>query len=224
MNFLVENWNNSWNEFFTSQKTLLKEIDEKLVEKEENGEVIFPAKENVFKAFSLTSPEKISVVILGQDPYHGENEAMGLAFSVPKNVKIPPSLKNIFKELYNDLGIMNFHGDLTNWANQGILLLNSTLSVEKDKANSHAKIGWQEFSDNVISYLSARKKPIVFVLWGNFAQTKKPLIDEKLHKIIESPHPSPLSANKGFFGSKPFSKINEFLKQQGNPEINWNLK
>ena len=225
MKFLItENLPENWNEFLVSQESLLEKIDGKLAEKAKNGEVIFPARENIFKAFSLNSPDKISVVILGQDPYHGEDEAMGLSFSVPRNVKIPPSLKNIFKELYNDLGVMNFHGDLTNWANQGIMLLNSTLSVEKDKANSHSKIGWQEFTDNVIKYLSQTGEPKIFVLWGNFAQTKRILIDEKRHEIIESAHPSPLSASRGFFGSKPFSKINEFLKKQRKPEIDWNLR
>ena len=229
MKFLItENLPENWNDFFVSQESLLAEIDGKLSEKAKNGEVIFPARENIFKAFSLNSPDKISLVILGQDPYHGEGEAMGLSFSVPKGIKIPPSLRNIFKELHSDLGINNYelapHGDLTNWANQGIMLLNSTLSVEKDKANSHSKIGWQEFTDNVIKYLSQTGEPKIFVLWGNFAQTKRILIDEKRHEIIESAHPSPLSASRGFFGSKPFSKINEFLKKQRKPEIDWNLR
>jgi uracil-DNA glycosylase len=165
-------------------------------------------------------------VILGQDPYHGEGEAMGLAFSVPKNIKIPPSLKNIFKELQSnfDREIKTNHGDLTSWAKQEILLLNSSLTVKKDNPNSHSNIGWQELTDKVISYLSQTGDEKVFVLWGNFAQSKKNLIDENRHKIISSVHPSPLSANKGFFGTKPFSHINKFLKEKNQKEIDWNLR
>jgi len=185
------------------------------------NEEIYPSKENVFRAFQLTNPQKISVVILGQDPYHGENEAMGLSFSVPKTCKIPPSLKNIFKELFCDLGIVLQNGDLENWAKQNILLLNSILTVTKDSPASHSKIGWENLTDGVISYLSEIAKPKIFVLWGKFAQSKKNLIDETRHKIIESPHPSPFSANRGFFGSKPFSQINEFLQKTNQRKIDW---
>jgi uracil-DNA glycosylase len=233
--FLIENetvfaLSKSWNDFFCSQRELsikdsLKKIDEELRKKMSNGDIIFPKKEDVFKAFQLTNPLEISVVILGQDPYHGEDEAMGLSFSVPKNIKIPPSLKNIFKELSSDLGVkIPSHGDLTSWAKQNVLLLNSILTVKKDSPASHSKIGWEQFTDAVILYLSKNAKPKAFVLWGNFAQSKKNLIDENRHKIIQSSHPSPLSANKGFFGSKPFSQINNFLKSTNQKEINWNLQ
>jgi len=221
MVFLIENINECWNDFFISRKNLFEKIDGELFIRSKK-ETIFPQKENIFKAFELTEPQKISVVILGQDPYHGENEATGLSFSVPQNVKIPPSLKNIFKELFNDLGITLQNGDLTNWAKQNVLLLNSILTVAKDSPASHSKIGWENLTDGVISYLSENKNPKIFVLWGKFAQGKKNLIDEKRHKIIESPHPSPLSANRGFFGSRPFSQINDFLKSTKQREIIWN--
>jgi uracil-DNA glycosylase len=220
MNFLIENRCDNWNDFFASRKEMLKKIDDELSARSKK-EVIFPQKESIFKAFQLTNPQEISVVILGQDPYHGENEAMGLSFSVPQNVKIPPSLRNIGKELASDLGITLQNGDLTNWAKQNVLLLNSILTVAKDTPASHSKIGWSNFTDDVISYLSEIPKPKVFVLWGNFAQSKKCLINQNLHKIIESVHPSPLSASRGFFGSKPFSQINEFLRTTGQKEIDW---
>lgn len=223
MDFLIENWDANWNVFFCRQKKLLRKIDEELSTRSKK-EIIFPQKENIFRAFGLTSPQNISVVILGQDPYHGENEATGLSFSVPRGVKIPPSLKNIFRELSDDLGVkVSQNGDLTNWAKQNILLLNSILTVAKDLPASHSKIGWENLTDDLISYLSENPNPKAFVLWGNFAQSKKKLIDEKRHKIIQSPHPSPLSANKGFFGSRPFSQINNFLKSTNQKEIIWNL-
>jgi len=184
-------------------------------------ETIYPSKENVFRAFQLTNPNDVCAVILGQDPYHGENEAMGLSFSVPEELKITPSLRNIFKELSGDLGIISQKTDLTRWAKQKILLLNSVLTVAKDSPASHSKIGWETLTDGVISYLSEIPKPKIFVLWGKFAQRKKRLIDEKRHKIIESAHPSPLSASRGFFGSKPFSQINEFLRSSEQSEIDW---
>lgn len=224
MDFLVENWDDSWNDFFVSQKNHLKKIDAQLSFRSKT-ENIFPRAENIFRAFQMTNPQKISVVILGQDPYHGDGEAMGLSFSVPQNVKIPPSLKNIFKELSKDLEIKTPNtGDLTNWAKQNVLLLNSILTVAKDSPASHSKIGWENLTDNLISYLSKIPNEKVFVLWGNFAQSKKKLIDENRHKIIQSPHPSPLSANKGFFGSRPFSQINNFLKSKNQKGINWNLE
>ena len=221
MEFLIENASKNWSDFFVSRKNLLEKIDKELTIRSKK-ETIFPQKENIFKAFNLTSPQKISVVILGQDPYHGEKEATGLSFSVPQNVKIPPSLKNIFKELFNDLGIILPNGDLTNWAKQNVLLLNAILTVAKDSPASHSKIGWEILTNGVISYLSEMKNPKIFVLWGKFAQSKKNLIDGKRHKIIESPHPSPFSANRGFFGSRPFSQINDFLKSTKQREIIWN--
>ena len=183
---------------------------------------IYPLKENIFNAFKLTPYENVKVVIVGQDPYHGENEAHGLSFSVQDNVKIPPSLQNIYKELYDDLGIMpKKTGNLTGWAKEGVLLLNSTLTVEKDKANSHQGLGWQIFTDYVIKVLNQKNEPVVFILWGNFARSKKTLITNSKHLIIESPHPSPFSAYNGFFGSKPFSKTNNFLIKNNIKPIDW---
>lgn len=171
----------------------------------------FPKYENIFNALRYTDYDEVKVVILGQDPYHGENEAHGLAFSVLEGVKRPPSLNNIFKELYSDLGIVRTNNNLSDWAQQGVLLLNTVLTVEKDKAFSHRNHGWEIFTDKIIEELNKREEPIIFVLWGNPARSKKALITNKKHIIIESAHPSPLSASRGFFGSKPFSKINKYL-------------
>lgn len=183
---------------------------------------IYPSKENIFKAFELTSYKEVKVVILGQDPYHGANQAHGLSFSVQPGVKIPPSLKNIYKELQQDIGcsIPN-HGCLIDWAEQGVLLLNTILTVREGEAHSHKKIGWERFTDEVIRILNARPEPIVFILWGKPAQSKLALIHNEHHKVITSPHPSPLSANRGFFGSKPFSRTNQYLREWGMEEINW---
>lgn len=183
--------------------------------------ICYPEYKNIFAALKTTDYDDVKVVILGQDPYHGEGEAHGLSFSVRDNVKRPPSLMNIFKELNNDLGIVRQSNDLTDWANQGVLLLNAIMSVEKDKPLSHKNKGWENFTDNVIKKLNEREKPIVFVLWGSFARSKKELITNKNHKIIENVHPSPLSASRGFFGSKPFSQINDFLIKNGDTPINW---
>ncbi len=185
---------------------------------------IYPPKELIFRALELTPFENIKVVILGQDPYHGEGEANGLAFSVNKGVKLPPSLRNIYEELKSDMGIkIPNHGDLTSWAKQGVLLLNSVLTVEKDKPASHRNIGWEEYTDSIIREISDKKENIVFILWGKYAQSKKAFIDERKHLVISSPHPSPFSANKGFFGSKPFSKTNTYLKSKGKKEIDWRI-
>lgn len=185
---------------------------------------IYPPKELIFRALELTPFENIKVVILGQDPYHGEGEANGLAFSVNKGVKLPPSLRNIYEELKSDMGIkIPNHGDLTSWAKQGVLLLNSVLTVEKDKPASHRNIGWEEYTDSIIKKISDKKENIVFILWGKYAQSKKDFIDERKHLVISSPHPSPFSANKGFFGSKPFSKTNTYLKSKGKKEIDWRI-
>lgn len=176
--------------------------------------VIYPPEGKVFSAFDLTAPEKVKVVIIGQDPYHNPGEAQGLAFSVPANIKLPPSLRNIGKELQNDLGVAlpGPGGDLTYWAEHGILLLNSVLSVEQNSPGSHRKLGWENFTDSVVQALAAKKEKLVFILWGNFAIGKKHLIPIKSgHLVIESPHPSPLSANRGFFGSRPFSRCEKFL-------------
>lgn len=185
---------------------------------------IYPPKELIFRALELTPFENIKVVILGQDPYHGEGEANGLAFSVNKGVELPPSLRNIYEELKSDMGIkIPNHGDLTSWAKQGVLLLNSVLTVEKDKPASHRNIGWEEYTDSIIKKISDKKENIVFILWGKYAQSKKAFIDERKHLVISSPHPSPFSANKGFFGSKPFSKTNTYLKSKGKKEIDWRI-
>ena len=185
---------------------------------------IYPPKDYIFNALKLTSYKDTKVVIVGQDPYHGEGEAHGLSFSVQKGVKIPPSLKNIYKELYSDLGIVpEDNGDLSNWAKQGVLLLNSVLTVEKDKAASHRNIGWDVLTDYIIKMLNLKEEPIVFILWGNFAKKKAKLITNEKHLIITSAHPSPLSASRGFFGSKPFSKANNFLVNNKLKPIDWKV-
>lgn len=187
-------------------------------------DVCYPEYDNIFNAFKLTPYSKVKVVIMGQDPYHGEGEAHGLSFSVREGVKIPPSLLNIFKELRSDLGIVAPNcGDLTKWANEGVLLLNSVLTVKKDCAASHKDLGWQRLTDHVIKLLNLKEEPVVFILWGNFARSKKKFITNSRHYIIESPHPSPLSAYNGFFGSRPFSRCNEFLKKNNVSEVDWSL-
>lgn len=182
---------------------------------------IFPPQKEIFNAFKLPYKD-VKVVILGQDPYHGVGEAHGYAFSTLAS-KLPPSLKNIYKELYNDLGIEKdfTKGDLTSWVKQGVMLLNTGLTVEKDLPNSHKNIGWHEFTDVVIQKLNEKEEPVVFILWGNNAREKKKFITNKKHLVIESAHPSPFSANNGFFGSKPFSKANEFLEKNNIEKINW---
>lgn len=195
-----------------------------IVEKEYDTKTIYPLKENIFNALKLTPYANVKVVIVGQDPYHGEGEAHGLSFSVMDGIKIPPSLKNIYKELNSDLGIAPVSsGNLTQWAKEGVLLLNSTLTVVKDTPNSHKDLGWSLFTDYVIKKLNEKEEPVVFILWGNFARSKKAFITNKRHLVIESAHPSPFSANNGFFGSHPFSKTNEFLKTNGIKEIDWQL-
>ena len=186
--------------------------------------MVFPAHPDVFRAFHLTSFATLKVVILGQDPYHGVGQANGLCFSVSPGVSFPPSLQNIFKELEDDLGVSKPQsGDLAAWAEQGILLLNTTLTVRQGAPASHQGKGWETFTDEVIRCISQKKEKIVFVLWGASARRKKSLIDVTKHTCIESVHPSPLSAYRGFFGSKPFSRINQLLRQQGITEIDWSL-
>lgn len=181
----------------------------------------FPEYKNIFNALRFTDYDEVKVVILGQDPYHGVGEAHGLSFSVQEGCRRPPSLDNIFKELEDDLHIHREKNDLTDWAKQGVLLLNSIMSVEMDRPLSHQNHGWEQFTDTIIQKLNEREKPLVFVLWGSYARSKKVLITNPKHKIIESVHPSPLSAYRGFFGSKPFSQINQFLKETGQEEIRW---
>ena len=194
------------------------------VHEEYKIKTIFPKYDDIFIAFKTTPYENVKVVILGQDPYHGVGEAHGLSFSVQDGIKLPPSLKNIYKELYDDLNIINQNtGNLISWSKQGVLLLNAILTVEKDKPASHRKIGWEQFTDAVISKINEKETPVVFILWGNFARSKKNLITNPKHLVIESPHPSPFSARSGFFGSKPFSKTNSFLKENGIEPIDWQL-
>ena len=206
------------------KEELKKEYFKKLgifVKREYKNKIIFPPYKNIFDALRFTDYDEVKVVILGQDPYHGLGEAHGLSFSVKEGVKMPPSLLNIFKELYSDLGIKRTKTDLTDWTSQGVLLLNSIMTVEKDKALSHKDKGWEIFTDEIIKKLNERTDPVIFILWGNFARSKKALITNKQHKIIESAHPSPLSASRGFFGSKPFSKTNKYLKDMKKQEIKW---
>lgn len=185
---------------------------------------IYPSMYDIFNAFKITPYKSIKAVILGQDPYHEPGQAHGLCFSVKEGTKLPPSLVNIYKELYSDLGIEpSESGDLTAWAKQGVLLLNTTLTVRRGVANSHSKCGWTEFTDEVIKKISEREKPVVFILWGGNARAKKSLIDLSRHFVIESAHPSPLSCYNGFFGSKPFSRTNEYLKLIGETPIDWRL-
>lgn len=181
----------------------------------------FPPKNQIFRAIELTPFEEVKVVIIGQDPYHNDNQANGLCFSVSDKVTAPPSLKNIFKELEDDLGIKKTSNELEMWAKQGVLLLNATLTVRAHEANSHKDLGWEQFTDFIIKEISDKKENVVFVLWGAFAQKKAVLIDASKHFIIQSAHPSPFSVHKGFFGSRPFSKINQFLKEKGKEPINW---
>ena len=182
---------------------------------------IFPEAQNIFRAMRLTSFGDTKVVILGQDPYHGAGQAQGLSFSVPKGMKLPPSLVNIYKELEDDLGIKRADGDLTPWAKQGVLLLNTTLTVRSGQPLSHGKIGWEIFTDKVIECIGNKKEPVVFILWGAHARGKKRLIHNHKHLILESPHPSPLSAYRGFFGCKCFSKTNDYLRKRGVAPIDW---
>ena len=189
-----------------------------------SGIDIYPEMNNIFNAFKYTDYQDVRAVILGQDPYHGEGQAHGLCFSVRKGVAAPPSLVNIFKELQSDLGITPpNHGELTKWAKNGVMLLNSVLTVRSGQAGSHRNKGWETFTDKAISHLNDRETPIVFLLWGGYARAKKSLITNKHHLVLECPHPSPLSAYNGFFGCKHFSKCNEFLRQNGLGEIDWTI-
>lgn len=193
------------------------------VREEYKTKKIFPDPKNIFKAFWLTPFSKVKVVILGQDPYHNDGQAQGLSFSVPDNFPLPPSLQNIYKEIESDLKIKKDfkNGNLENWAEQGVFLLNAILTVVAHNAASHQKKGWEGFTDNVIKKISDEKEGVVFMLWGNFARSKKVLIDQNKHLVLESAHPSPLSAHNGFFGSKHFSKCNNYLKSKNQKEIGW---
>ena len=204
-------------------KPYFSKIEHYLKARLEEGAVIYPAPENIFAAFNLTPFEQAKVVILGQDPYHGPGQAMGLSFSVPRHLAKPASLRNVYKELLDDVGApIASHGDLTSWSKQGVFLLNAMLTVEHKKAGSHQKIGWQEFTDAVIGKLSEQREGLIFMLWGNFAKRKKVLIDESKHHVLESAHPSPL-AGPAFLGNKHFSTANKILTEQGKEPINWDL-
>jgi uracil-DNA glycosylase len=211
------------------RKVLLKEFDKEYFRKlsafvhdSYGTKEVFPHPKNIFKAFDLCPFDSIKVVLIGQDPYHGKGQAIGLSFAVSEQTTLPPSLKNIFKEIENDLSVSPIpNGNLERWATQGVLLLNATLTVESGKPGSHQKQGWEEFTDAVIQKISSEKEHVVFILWGNYAKQKGAHIDRTKHYVIESPHPSPFSAHTGFFGSKPFSKTNTYLKNHNLPEIDW---
>lgn len=217
---------NSWDEILKEEfnKDYFKDLLD-FVKKEYQTKTIYPKETEIFNAFRKTSYEDTKVVILGQDPYHGINQAHGLSFSVKDGIKCPPSLVNIYKELNDDLNIkIPTTGNLIPWTEEGVLLLNATLTVEASKPGSHQGKGWETFTDEVIKIINDKNTPVVFILWGNYARQKKKLITNSLHYIIESPHPSPFSAYNGFFGSKPFSKTNNFLISKGLKPINWEIK
>ena len=207
-------------------KPYMADLKKFIKEEKEAGHKIYPKNADIFNAFNKTPLDKLEVVILGQDPYHGESQAHGLSFSVQKGITIPPSLRNIYKELVTDIPGFTIpnHGDLTEWAEQGVLLLNASLTVRAASPGSHQKRGWETFTDTVIKKISDEKEGIVFILWGSFAQAKAELIDQTKHHIIKSPHPSPFSADRGFFGSKPFSKTNEILVKEGKKPIDWQIR
>jgi len=215
----------SWHQALSSEfeKPYFKALSDFLHREKAAGKVIYPPGSMIFKAFELTPVDSVKVVILGQDPYHGPGQAMGLSFSVPSNVPAPPSLKNIFREISDDLGIrMSGNPNLEPWARQGVLLLNTSLTVQSGIANSHSRIGWGEFTDAVIKYISDNCEGVVFLLWGRFAQSKKSLIDQTKHHVLEAAHPSPL-AGGAFFGCRHFSKTNKILVEEGKTPINWQL-
>lgn len=215
-------WKNALAEIF--QKPYFIQLIEHIKAEKTLGKLIYPSGPNIFKAFSLTPFDKVKVIILGQDPYHNPGQAMGLSFSVPEGVKPPPSLVNIFKELQKDIGLpIPTTGNLTPWAMQGVLLLNAVLTVRAHEPASHAKIGWTDFTNDIISLLSLKKSGLVFILWGNFAQEKIKLIDSTKHKILKAAHPSPFSANNGFFGCKHFSATNEYLVNTHQDPIDWSI-
>lgn len=219
---IEESWKKTLKEEF--EKDYFKQIVTFLRAEKSAGKIIYPPGPLIFNAFNKTPFSKVKVVLLGQDPYHGKGQAMGLSFSVPNGIPKPPSLVNIFKELENDLGIPPaISGDLEKWAKQGVLLLNASLTVRQNEAASHSKIGWLQFTDSVISKTSELKEGVVFLLWGRFAQDKQSLIDETKHHVLKAAHPSPFSADKGFFGCRHFSKTNELLAIHGKEPVDWKL-
>lgn len=220
------NFNNDWDELLKDEftKEYYLELRQKLI-KEYRTQRIFPGMYDIFNAMKLTSYNDVKCVIIGQDPYHGEGQAHGLSFSVCRGVAPPPSLVNIFKEIRDDLGIDNLgkHGELTKWAQEGVLLLNSVLTVRANQARSHRGLGWEEFTTDVIKLLNKREKPIVFMLWGADAKAKQQFITNPAHLVLKAAHPSPLSAYNGFFGCRHFSRANEFLRSKGMTEIDWSI-
>lgn len=215
----------SWREALQSEfnKEYFDQLVQSIKSEIRAGKTLFPPGKLIFNAFEKTPLDDLKVVILGQDPYHGPKQAMGLSFSVPRDVRVPPSLKNIYKELYTDLQINEAsHGDLTSWAEQGVFLLNAILTVEKGRAGSHRKLGWEQFTDAVIQTISDQKEHVVFMLWGNFAKSKSALIDEHKHLVLQAAHPSPL-ARGAYFGSQHFSQCNKYLKSNNKTEIDWKL-
>ena len=217
-----ESWNAELgNEFSSEYMASLRAFLKKEIQ---IGKKIFPPMNKIFNAFNLTPFTNIKIVLVGQDPYHGENQANGLSFSVEENIKVPPSLQNIFRELFTDLRLTSpQNGNLEKWAKQGVLLLNSSLTVEKGLPGSHQGKGWEKFTDEVLKIINNKKQNIVFILWGKKAQEKGHFLDMQRHLILKSPHPSPFSAHSGFFGSKPFSKANDYLIEKGIEPINWQL-
>ena len=218
--------NNDWKEILEEEfkKEYFLKLKE-ILEEEYKNYTVYPPKKDILNAFLLTPYSEVKVVLLGQDPYHQRGQAHGLAFSVNYGIKTPPSLVNMYKELHDDLGLyIPNNGFLEKWAKQGVLLLNTTLTVRDSQANSHSGIGWQTFTDNVIKLLNEREKPIIFILWGNNAKSKEKFIDTNKHYILKGVHPSPLSANKGFFGCKHFSEANRILKNLGEKEIDWQIE
>lgn len=220
---LDDSWKYGLSEFLLSPN--MDALKTFLIEEKKADKVIYPPNHLIFNALNTTPFDRVKVVIIGQDPYHGPNQAHGLSFSVQKGVALPPSLRNIFHELHNDLGVkIPKHGDLTYWAEQGVLLLNAVLTVEAAQPTSHQKRGWEEFTDHIIDVLNEQREHIVFILWGAYAQRKGQRIDQNKHLILKAAHPSPLSANRGgFFGCKVFSKTNNYLKQHGIEPIDWQL-
>ena len=218
--------NNDWKEILEEEfkKEYFLKLKE-ILEEEYKNYTVYPPKKDILNAFLLTPYSEVKVVLLGQDPYHQKGQAHGLAFSVNYGIKTPPSLVNMYKELHDDLGLyIPNNGFLEKWAKQGVLLLNTTLTVRDSQANSHSGIGWQTFTDNVIKSLNEREKPIIFILWGNNAKSKEKFIDTNKHYILKGVHPSPLSANKGFFGCKHFSEANRILKELNEKEIDWQIE
>ncbi|MGZ5255572.1 MAG: uracil-DNA glycosylase [Flavitalea sp.] len=219
---IEESWKQVLRQEFT--KDYFMEIVARLRIERASQVIIYPPGQLIFNAFNTTPFDKVKVVLIGQDPYHGDGQAHGLSFSVQDGINPPPSLVNIFKELHSDIGVpISKSGNLTKWAEQGVLLLNASLTVKRNEPNSHAKIGWSEFTNTVIEKLSSQKEHLVFLLWGKFAQEKQSLIDETKHLVLKAAHPSPYSANAGFFGCRHFSKTNEYLAANGIDPINWSL-